>query len=118
MNTPHQQSGGLEALIKEGTLEALKTPIYFAFDSEDEADEYIKELITESMTLAYEKGRADRDEEVRGIVEEIDAMSMCSAHQMYEKTCNICRKTTTIQLDDLLTALSPDVTKTEVRTQP
>ncbi len=52
----------LTDLIEERQKEVLKTRIYFAFDSEEEADEHMKDVVATSMTLAYEAGqKAERE---------------------------------------------------------
>ena len=147
MTTPHQQSGGLEALIRErtqtfwdknGNPDSLSSISQFHPDISGLLPQVIDEDRVISMTLAYEKGRADRDEEVRGIIEGMckefvpadsewfgkddysegeyklvpakdpkDAMYCLSCERfLHEEGC-ICGF---IYKDNLLKALSPDVT--------
>jgi len=79
--TPHQQSGGLEALIKErtqtfweknGNPDSLSSISQFHPDISGLLPQVIDEDRVTSMTLAYEKGRADRDEEIIRLAQSLE----------------------------------------------
>jgi len=106
--TPHQQSGGLEALIeKQNKQLKLLAGIVGNAPGKWVALGWAKKEQSTAMTLAYDKGRADRDEEVRGIAEGMkippDFAIDASLHS------SMVRNIKNGIIDNLLTAFSPDV---------
>jgi hypothetical protein len=102
--TPHQQSGGLEALKAKYIERAFSSHP----NSQDRNCVGLGTL-EEAIEEAYNLGRADRDEEVRGIVGNLE-----QEHHYNWSGINM----DLINRDDLITALSPDVTKCEHDVNP
>jgi len=98
--TPHQQSGGLEA------LKPILLDNFCDGDSWEDARSamFTRHGALDIASFFYEKGRADRDEEVRGIAE---GMMAPRSNDPYS---NEYEHGYDRGIYDLLTALSPDVT--------